>query len=113
MPRTLAASDPFLAIADPTRRAILDRLRRGDTPFAELAAAFPISAPAVSRHLRILREARLIRECPGGDDARRRSYQLDPQPLREVVEWARGYQGYWDDNLAALKRHVEGRKRRA
>jgi DNA-binding transcriptional ArsR family regulator len=111
MPRVQASSDPFLAVADPTRRAILDRLRLGETPFAELAAAFPMSAPAVSRHLRILREARLIRECRSDDDARLRSYRLDPLPLREVVEWARGYQAYWDDNLAALKRHVEGRKR--
>lgn len=112
MPRLQSSSDPFLAIADPTRRAILDRLRRGETPFAELAAAFDISAPAVSRHLRVLRDARLVQERRGGADARQRCYRLDPLPLRGVVEWARGYQGYWEDNLASLKRHVEGKKQR-
>ncbi len=110
MPRLASSSDPFLAVADPTRRAILDRLRAGETPFAELAAEFPISAPAVSRHLRVLREARLVQERRDANDARQRSYRLDPQPLREVVDWARGYQQYWEGNLASLKRHVEARK---
>lgn len=113
MPRPQASADPFHAVADPTRRAILDLLRSGETPFADLAAAFDMTGPAVSRHLRILREARLIHERRSGEDARMRSYRLDPLPLREVVEWARGYQTYWDDNLTALKRHVEGRKRRS
>jgi len=112
MPRPSAASDPFLAVADPTRRAILDRLRRGDTPFAELAAAFDLSAPAVSRHLRVLREARLVQESRDGRDARQRIYRLDPAPLRDVVAWARGYQQFWEGNLASLKRHAERRSRR-
>lgn len=111
MPRLQSSSDPFLAVADPTRRAILDRLRAGETPFAELAAAFAISAPAVSRHLRVLREARLVQERRDGRDARQRSYRLDPQPLRAVVDWARGYQEYWDGNLASLKRHVEAKQK--
>ena len=112
MPRLHSSSDPFLAVADPTRRAILDRLRGGETPFAERAAAFQISAPAVSRHLRVLRDARLVQERRDARDARQRSYRLDPTPLREVVDWARGYQEYWEDNLASLKRHVEAKKRR-
>lgn len=111
MPRLSSSSDPFLAVADPTRRAILDRLRVGETPFAELAAGFDMSAPAVSRHLRVLRDARLVQERRDARDARQRSYRLDPQPLREVIEWARGYQGYWEDNLASLKRQVEAKKK--
>lgn len=111
MPRVTSSSDPFLAVADPTRRAILDRLRAGETPFAELAAGFAISAPAVSRHLRVLRDARLVQERRDERDARQRSYRLDPQPLRDVIEWARGYQGYWEDNLASLKRQVEAKKK--
>jgi DNA-binding transcriptional ArsR family regulator len=112
MPRPASASDPFLAVADPTRRAILDRLRRGEAPFAELVAAFDMSAPAVSRHLRVLREAQLVQETRDGRDARQRIYRLDPAPLRDVVEWARGYEQFWNGNLTSLKRYVERRKRR-
>jgi DNA-binding transcriptional ArsR family regulator len=108
MPRVRAATSPFHAVADPTRRAILDRLRRGDAPVAELAAGFAMSRPAVSKHLRILRQARLVRERRGGD-GRQRVYRLTPAPLRAVADWAHSYQTFWTDNLARLKRHAEGR----
>jgi DNA-binding transcriptional ArsR family regulator len=108
MPRARAATSPFHAVADPTRRAILDRLRRGDAPVAELAAGFAMSRPAVSKHLRILRAARLVRERRGGD-GRQRVYRLTPAPLRAVADWAQPYQTFWTDNLARLKRHIEGR----
>jgi DNA-binding transcriptional ArsR family regulator len=108
MPRPRANADPFLAVADPTRRAILDRLRRGEAPVAELAAGFDVSRPAVSRHLRVLRDARLVRERRGGDDGRQRVYELTPAPLREVAQWAMNYQAFWPANLASLKRHLEG-----
>jgi DNA-binding transcriptional ArsR family regulator len=101
-------SDPFQAVADPTRRAILDRLRGGEAPVTELAAGFAISRPAVSRHLRVLREARLVRERRGGDDGRQRVYQLTPDPLRAVAQWAMAYEAFWPANLASLKRHLEG-----
>jgi DNA-binding transcriptional ArsR family regulator len=110
MPRVRASTDPFYAVADPTRRAILDLLRRGDAPVAELAAGFAMSRPAVSRHLRVLRDARLVRERPGtraGGDKRQRVYQLTPAPLREVARWAEAYQAFWPANLAGLKRHLE------
>ena len=100
-------TDPFHAVADPTRRAILDRLRQGDAPVAEIAAAFAMSRPAVSKHLRVLKDARLVRERRGGSDGRQRIYQLDAQPLREVAQWAQTYQELWRTNLANLKRHVE------
>ena len=107
MPRSLAHSDQFLAVADPTRRAILDLLRDGDAPVMQLAAAFDMSRPAVSRHLRVLRDARLVRERRGGDDGRQRIYALTPEPLREVARWAEGYSVFWRDGLSRLKRHVE------
>jgi DNA-binding transcriptional ArsR family regulator len=108
MPHTHATVDPFHAVADPTRRAILDRLRLGNAPVAELASGFDISRPAVSKHLRVLRDARLVRERRGGADGRQRIYELTPAPLREVAEWAQAYQAFWQANLANLKRHLEG-----
>lgn len=104
--------DPFHAVADPTRRAILGRLRRGEAPVAELAAGFAMSRPAVSKHLRVLREARLVRERRGGSDGRQRVYRLTPQPLREIARWVEGYQEFWPANLASLKRHLEGARGR-
>lgn len=115
MPRPAAHADPFLAVADPTRRAILDQLRASDAPVAQLAAAFEMSRPAVSRHLRVLRDARLVRERRGGEDGRQRIYQLTPGPLREVAQWAEGYNVFWRDGLSRLKCHVErgaGQQRR-
>ena len=107
MPRALAAADPFTAVADPTRRAILDRLRDGAAPVHEIAARFAMSRPAVSRHLRVLRDARLVRERRGGTDGRERVYQLTPAPLAHVARWAQSYETFWPANLAGLKRHLE------
>ena len=108
MPRLRASTDPFHAVADVTRRAILDRLRGGEAPVAELASGFRMSRPAVARHLRILRDAHLVRERRGGTDGRQRVYQLTPAPLQEVARWAAAYQAFWPANLANLKRHLEG-----
>ena len=74
---------------------------------AQLAAGFAMTRPAISRHLRVLREARLVRERRGGDDGRQRIYQLTAGPMREVARWAEGYEVFWQDSLARLKRHVE------
>jgi DNA-binding transcriptional ArsR family regulator len=97
--------DVFKALADPTRRAILDRLRAGSAPVGELAAGFQMSRPAISKHLRVLRDARLVWERPEG---RQRFYQLTPAPLQEVARWVETYRAFWEVNLMALKRHVEG-----
>jgi DNA-binding transcriptional ArsR family regulator len=94
----------FAAIADPTRRAILQRLASGDVAAGHIAAAFPISRPAVSKHLRILRQAALVQEERRG---RQRVYRLNAQPLREVDHWLERYRTFWEKNLASLKRHVE------
>ena len=87
-------------------------LRDGDAPVAQLAASFDMTRPAVSRHLRVLRDARLVRERRGGDDGRQRIYQLTPGPLRDVARWAEQYEVFWQDGLTRLKQHVERGARR-
>jgi DNA-binding transcriptional ArsR family regulator len=106
MPRPAAAADVFTAVADPTRRAILDRLRGGDMAVHELAAGFDVTRPAISRHLRVLRDARLVRERRAG---RERVYRLTASPLRDVARWASGYEQLWSRQLSNLKRHLEAR----
>lgn len=104
MARARSSADVFNAVADPTRRAILDRLRRGGVPAMELAQGFRISRPAVSKHLRVLRDARLVSERREG---RNRIYQLTPDPLKNIEAWMESYRVLWERNLANLKRHVE------
>ena|SRR5437867_6264794 len=94
----------FGALADPTRRAVLDLLRRGSLPAGRIAQAFPVSRPAVSRHLRLLRRARLVEERRHG---RHRLYQLNPGPLRAVDAWLNHYRAFWQANLSSLKAFVE------
>jgi DNA-binding transcriptional ArsR family regulator len=98
-------TDAFHAVADPTRRAILDRLRAGGAPVADIAAGFEMSRPAVSKHLRVLREANLVAERRAG---RQRIYQLAPAPLEGVFAWVETYRAFWQANLANLKKHLEG-----
>lgn len=104
MHRAAAAEDIFRAIADPTRRAILDRLRAGPLPVNALAAEFEQSRPAISRHLRVLREAQVVTEERTG---RERLYQLQPAALNEVAGWIDGYRAFWQANLNSLKRFLE------
>jgi DNA-binding transcriptional ArsR family regulator len=108
MSRIAASSDVFRSLADPTRRAFLDRLRAGSAPVTELAAGFRVTRPAISKHLRILREARLVRERR---DGRQRVYELDPAPLADVARWLERYRAFWQANLMSLKRHLEGDER--
>jgi len=96
--------DVFRAIADPTRRAILDRLRAGPAPVNSLAADFRQSRPAISRHLRVLRQARLVVEQKSG---RERVYELQPRPLQQVAGWIEGYRAFWQVSLTNLKRYLE------
>lgn len=102
--------DVFFAVSDPTRRAILDELREGERAVGELAAGFDVTRPAISRHLRLLREASLVRERR---DGRRRLYALTATPLAEVATWAEAYRAFWQVNLGALKRHVEAKVKRS
>src|SRR5271157_550912 len=101
---TYSSEATFQALADPTRRAVLDLLRRGSLPAGRIAQAFPVSRPAISKHLRLLRRAHLVRERREG---RRRLYQLNPQPLRAVDAWLNEYRVFWQMNLADLKTFVE------
>jgi len=107
MSRARASSDVYHAVADPTRRAILDRLRDGGVAVGDLAAGFDMTRPAVSKHLRVLREARLVREEREG---RQRVYRLTPGPLLDVSQWIESYRTFWSANLMSLKRHLEGGK---
>lgn len=107
MSRARASADVFHAVADPTRRAILDRLRDGGVPVAELASGFDMTRPAVSKHLRVLRQARLVQEEREG---RQRVYRLTPEPLFDVSQWLESYRSFWSANLMSLKRHLEGGK---
>ncbi len=100
----LAAVDVFHAISDPTRRALLDRLRAGPAPVNALAADFAQTRPAISKHLRVLRDARLVSETR---DGRERVYALEPLPLQRVAGWLEGYRQFWQRNLDQLKRHLE------
>ena len=104
MHRAHADADVFRAIADPTRRQILDRLRKGAMVVNALADGFDQSRPAVSKHLRVLRNAGLVTEERSG---RERVYRLQPKPLQKVVGWVDGYRTMWEVNLANLKRYLE------
>lgn len=96
--------DVFEAVAEPTRRRVLDLLTEGDRAAGELVAAFPsLTQPAVSRHLRILRDAGLVSVRT---DAQRRIYSLRPHGLVELDTWLERYRRYWADHLDALERHL-------
>ena len=101
---TCSAEAGFQALADPTRRAILELLRRGSQPAGQIARAFPVSRPAISKHLRLLRRAHLVQERREG---RHRVYTLNPQPLKAVDSWLGQYSVFWRANLAGLKTFVE------
>jgi DNA-binding transcriptional ArsR family regulator len=101
---TYSAEITFHALADPTRRAVLDLLRRGEQPAGNIANAFPVSRPAISKHLRQLRKAHLVVEHRRG---RHRLYQLNPAPLQAVDSWLEEYRRFWQMNLESLKTFVE------
>jgi DNA-binding transcriptional ArsR family regulator len=97
------------ALADPIRREVVDLLAGGEISAGELAGRFPVSRPAISRHLRVLREAGLVRVRTEG---RRRLYALDPAPLRELDGWLERYRDLWAQRLDALDTEI-ARGRRA
>ena len=99
----------LVALADPTRRDLLSLLAGGELAAGELAGRFPVSRPAISRHLRVLREAGLVSTRTEG---RRRLYRLDPRPLRELDDWLEPYRDLWAQRLDALDTEI-ARGRRA
>lgn len=94
----------FAVLAEPTRRDILDLLREGERPVGDLVERLQLSQPAVSKHLRVLRDAGLVDVRP---DAQRRLYRLRPQPLAEMDEWLAPYRRLWNRSLDKLEKHLE------
>jgi DNA-binding transcriptional ArsR family regulator len=97
-------SATFAALADPTRRAILARLALGETTVAELAKPFDISAPAVSKHLKVLERAGLIAR---GREAQWRPCRLEAGRLKEAVDWLEHYRRFWDESFDRLANYLE------
>ena len=97
----------LIALADPTRRWVVEQLRQGPRRAGALAAAGGLSAPALSRHLRVLRRVGLVEGSGVEHDARVRLYRLRPEPLARLKAWLDEVQGFWDDQLEAFKAHAE------
>jgi DNA-binding transcriptional ArsR family regulator len=101
----------LMALADPTRRKVVNLLRRGPRSAGELAVASKMSPAAMSRHLRLLRQTELVEERGGQHDARLRIYRLRRQPFAELLAWLEDIEAFWQDELEAFKAHAErGRK---
>jgi DNA-binding transcriptional ArsR family regulator len=96
-------STTFAALADPTRRAILARLARGEATVTELAQPFSMSLPGVSKHLKVLQQAGLVVQ---GRNAQWRPCRLDPTHLREVDEWVAAYRGLWESRFDRLEAYL-------
>src|SRR5262249_55193951 len=104
MHRARPRAEVFRAISGRPPRAIPDRLRGGPAPVNALAAEFSQSRPAISKHLGVLKRARLVSEQRSG---RERVYELEPTPLQQVAGWIEGYRSFWLISLTNLKRHLE------
>jgi DNA-binding transcriptional ArsR family regulator len=103
----MAMTTTLQVIAEPRRQAILDLLRGGELPVGELAQRMGLSQPLVSKHLRVLRDAGLVRVR---GDAQRRLYRLQPEPLAELDEWLAPYRALWNARLDRLEQHLEHRR---
>ena len=97
-------SDTLSALADPTRRAILARLALGEATVGELAQPFDISGPAISKHLKVLERAGLIRR---GRDAQRRPCRLEAAPMKDAVDWLEGFRRFYEGSLDRLEIYLE------
>ena len=98
------ALDTFAVLAEPTRRRILDQLRGTEASVGALVAALAVSQPAVSKHLKVLRDAGLV-TCQ--TRAQKRIYRVEPAPLAEIETWLAPYRAMWDHHLDALERHLD------
>lgn len=108
MSAPLAKQDVFQAIADPTRRQVLELLADREMPVTAISGHFPISRTAVSKHLRILANAGLVTERKVGRETR---YRLEPEPLQDLQCWLDYYSRFWKNKLNALQRYVESDER--
>ena len=100
---TDALSVTFSALADPTRRAILARLSRGEASVSQLCEPFEISMPAISRHLRVLEQAGLVTR---GRNAQFRPVALDAEPLKEIAGWVESYRQFWDHSFDRMDAYL-------
>jgi DNA-binding transcriptional ArsR family regulator len=107
MPPTDRLSTTFAALSDPTRRAILARLARGECSVTELAEPFEMSLPAVSKHLRVLERAGLIARRK---EAQWRHCRIDAAPLKDIVAWAEHYRQLWEGRLDRLDQYLQQRQ---
>jgi DNA-binding transcriptional ArsR family regulator len=103
-PTSYALDAIFAALADPTRRAILARLAHGEAAVAELAEPFDMSQPAISKHLKVLERAGLVRR---GRDAQRRPRRLEARPLAEATDWLENYRRFWESRFEQLDAVLE------
>ena len=101
------------ALADPTRRRVVDLLREQPRRAGEIAEAFGMSRPAMSRHLRVLRTHGLVEERRDKSDARARIYRLRPQPIDELQTWISEVQRFWDEQLDSYRQRAEEKQRKA
>ena len=104
MTASSAKHDVFQAIADPTRRKLLKLLSKEEMPVTAISEHFPISRTAVSKHLRVLADAGLVKERKAGRETR---YKLEPEPLYELKDWLKYFELFWENKLSALKFFVE------
>jgi len=105
--KSASLDEVFNALADPTRRAILARLQAGDARVTEIASAFPISLNSVSKHIRMLERAGLLRRSVHGRD---HHLSLNAAPLADAAVWIEHYRGFWEGRLAALEQYVLDKK---
>jgi DNA-binding transcriptional ArsR family regulator len=105
--RSLEAT--FEALSDPTRRSMVERLRRGPACVSDLASPYPVSLNAISKHIKVLERAGLVRRTREG---RRHQLKLDAAPLRAIARWALSYEQFWNQHLDQLEDVLAKRRRR-
>ena len=101
----------LIALADPTRRGIIEALVHGPLSAGELAASLDVTAAVLTRHLRVLRDGRLVTVALDPGDYRRHIYELLPDPVIEVRDWADDLAGFWQGQLASFAAHTEEKRR--
>jgi DNA-binding transcriptional ArsR family regulator len=101
--------DPFVVLAEPTRRRILDRLRRSECSVGELVGALAVAQPTMSKHLRVLREAGFVSSRVR---TQQRIYRIETRPFRSIDEWLAPYRVLWNTHLDALERHLDSEEQR-
>src|SRR3974390_3054797 len=104
-----AAPSALQVLAEPHRQAILDRLRDGEQPVSALVDHLGLSQPAVSKHLRVLKETGFVESRV---DAQRRLYRIRPEPLQEIDAWLSSFRRFWSEHLDALERHHDRRDKK-